>query len=192
MAFSHTGQVVAARNTLLAAGLAPKIKAPPPALQEGCDMVLEFPLEEQALYLAILAEKRLRPLKVLAADGPLTAPESLFRRVDFPDHLMVSAANMKIAITRDCGRVVNVSGGGCPDVPALAARLMDTLVTEALDTDDFRSLCSFSLAQAKEEAERVFRAGLEPSGPDRPTDPKGFDRQLPWPKRRPQLSLIHI
>lgn len=186
MAFSHTGQVVAARNTLLAAGLAPKIKAPPPALQEGCDMVLEFPLEEQALYLAVLAEKRIRPLRVLAAEGPLTAPESLFRRVDFPAHLMVSAANMKITITRDSGRVVNVSGGGCPDVPALAARVMDTLVTDILDTDEFRSLCSFSLAQAKEEAERIYRAGLDQTGLDRPTDPKGFDAPLPWPKRRPE------
>ena len=186
MAFSHTGQVVAAQKALLAAGLAPKIKAPPPALQEGCDMVLEFPLEEQAIYLTVLAEKRIRPLKVMAADGPLTAPESLFRRLDFPAHLMVSAANMKITITRDGGRVVNVSGGGCPDVPALAARLMGSVVTEALDTDEFRSLCSFSLAQAKEEAERLYRAGLEPSGPDRPNDPLGLDRPLPWPRRAPE------
>ena len=185
MAFSHTGQVVAARKALLAAGLSPQIKAPPPALREGCDMVLEFPVEEQAVYLAVLAEKRLRPLKVMAADGPLTAPESLFRRVDFPGHLMVSAANMKITITRDAGRVVNVSGGGCPDVPALAARLVGSPITEAVDTDEFRSLCSFSLAQAKEEAERLYRAVLEPFGPERPVDSTGLDRPLPWPRRRP-------
>lgn len=186
MAFSHTGQVVAARKALLAAGLSPQIKAPPPGLREGCDMVLEFPAEEQAVYLAVLAEKRLKPLRVMAADGPLTAPASLFRRGEFRDHLMVSAANMKITITRDQGRIVNVSGGGCPDVPALAARLVGSLITEAVTTDEFRSLCSFSLSQAKEEAERIFRAGLEVSGPDRP-DSVGSDRPLPWPRRRPRV-----
>ncbi len=186
MAFSHTGQVVAARKALLAAGLSPRIKAPPPSLREGCDMVLEFPIEEQAVYLAVLAEKRLKPLKAMAADGPLTAPESLFKRVDFKNHLMISAANMKITITRDRGRIVNVSGGGCPDVPALAARLAGALITEAVATDEFRSLCSFSLSQAKEEAERIFRAGLDISGPDRPLNAAGLDRPPPWPRRRPR------
>ena len=161
MAFSHTGQVVAARKALLAAGLAPKIKAPPPAMREGCDMVLEFPLAQEAFYLAALLEKRLKPLKVLVADSPLTAPESLFKRVDYQDHLMVSAANMKITITRDRGRIVNVSGGGCPDVPALAAGLADSLVTDPPQVDEFRSLCSFSLSQARDEAERLFQDGLE-------------------------------
>ncbi len=189
MAFSHTGEVVKARKALLAVGLSPRIKAPPPALREGCDMVLEFPLEEQALYLAALAEKRLKPLKVMAADGPLAAPESLFRRVDFPGRLMVGAANMKITITRDSGRIVNVSGGGCPDVPTLASRLMGASVTEAPPTDEFQSLCSFSLSQAREEAERLFRAGLEAEGPERPASSIGLERPLPWPKRRPQARL---
>lgn len=186
MAFSHTGQVVAARKALLAAGLSPQIKAPPPAMREGCDMVLEFLLEEEAAYMAVLAENRLKPLKVMAADSPLSSPESLFRRVEYPRHLMVSAANMKITITRDTGQVVNVSGGGCPDVPALAARLVGSLITETVSTDEFHSLCSFSLSQAKEEAERLYLAGLEPSAPGLPSRPTGLDRPLPWPKRRPQ------
>jgi hypothetical protein len=185
MVFSHTGQVVAARKALLAAGLSPQIKAPPPAMREGCDMALEFPIEEETVYMVVLAEKQLKPLKVMAADGPLAAPESLFKRVEYPNHLMVSAANMKITITRREGRIVNVSGGGCPDVPALAARLVNSLITEDVSTDDFRSLCSFSLSQAKEEAERLYRAGIEPLGPDRPTDYVGLDRPLPWPKRQP-------
>lgn len=149
-------------------------------------MVLEFPLAEEALYLAALAEKRLRPLRIMAADGPLAAPESLFRRGEYPDHLMVSAANMKITITRSEGRIVNVSGGGCPDVPTLAARLVGALVTDTgPEADDSRSLCSFSLAQARDEAERIFRDGLEPAGPERPIDSLGSERPLPWPRQWP-------
>ncbi len=186
MAFSHTGQVVAARKALLAAGLSPQIKAPPPSLREGCDMVLEFPAVDEAVYLAVLEEKRLRPLKVAAVDGPLTAPESLFRRIEFPGHLMVAAANLKLTLDKADGRIVNVSGGGCPDVPGLAARLVGRVVTEAQSPDELsRSLCSFSLAQARTEAERLFREGLT-AGPARPADPAGLETPLPWPRRRPR------
>ncbi|MDR1044166.1 MAG: DUF3343 domain-containing protein [Candidatus Adiutrix sp.] len=187
MVFSHVGQVVAARKALLAAGLSPRIKAPPPALREGCDMVLEFPAEEEAVYLAVLEEKRLRPLKVMAADGPLTAPESLFKRLDFPAHLMVSAANLKITIERRSGRIVNVSGGGCPDVPHLAARLLGRPVDQVQSPAELsRSLCSFSLSQARDEAERLFKAGLSAEGPRRPADGRGLEKALPWPKKKPR------
>ncbi len=186
MAFRHTGQVLAAQKALVEAGLKPNIKAPPPSLREGCDMVLEFPAEEESVYLAVLATRHLKPLKVMAADGPLMAPESLFRRSDYPGQVMVSAANMKITINRLDGLIVNVSGGGCPDVPALAARMLGRRIDQVIAPADLsRSLCSFSLTQAKDEAERLFRAGLAEEGPERPARPLGLEDPLPWPRKKP-------
>ena len=187
MAFKHTGQVVAARKALLAAGLEPQVKAPPPELREGCDMVLEFPAEEKAVYLAVLEDKGLRPLKIASADGSLTAPESLFRYTDYPDHLMVAAANMKLTIERTSGKIVNISGGGCPDVPALAARLMNRPITGAESPEELsRSLCSFSLTQARDEAERLFRQGLSAGSPAQAPSPAAPAAPLPWPKKIPR------
>ena len=198
MAFSHTGQVVAARRALLEAGLSPQIKAPPPNLREGCDMVLEFPAELSAVYLAVLEEKKLRPLAIKSIDGPLTAPESLFRKKTFANCLMVQAANMKLTIDQASGRVVNISGGGCPDVPYLAEILSGNLITEVEKPDELsRSLCSFSLAQAKEEAERLFLAGqtesvkkLKPLGRDQESLPAlPWPRKKNWPRQKPWLIV---
>ena len=189
MAFSHTGQVVAARKALLASGLKADIKAPPPALREGCDMVIEFPVPDQAAYLFVLEENKLQPLKIAAADGPLTAPESLFHRTFFPDHLMVSAANMKLTIERQSGRIVNISGGGCPDVPALAAALMGRSISEADYPEELsRSLCSFSLIQARDEAARCFAAGLPESSQTVQNTDMFDNSSLPWPKKKPKAK----
>lgn len=188
MAFSHTGQVVAARKALLEAGLNPQIKAPPPSLREGCDMVLEFPAELEAVYLAVLEEKKIRPLQVMAIDGPLTTPESLLKRSYFPEHYMVAAANMKITVESGSGRVVNISGGGCPDVPYLASLLSGKIVTEIEKPDELsRSLCSFSLAQATVEAARIFKSGARPNSlPQDSADHFSHPSLLPWPKNRPK------
>ena len=54
----------------------------------------------------------------------LLEPVSLYHVKDFGDYLMVRAANMKITVDKRDLRIVNISGGGCPDVPYLAERLV--------------------------------------------------------------------
>ena len=76
----------------------------------------------------------------------------LYQVKDFGDWLMVRAANMKITVDKATRTVVNVSGGGCPDVPYLAARLIGLTLDEAPRPRDLgHTLCAYALELAHEE-----------------------------------------
>jgi hypothetical protein len=71
---------------------------------------------------------------------------------------MVRAANMKITVDRRDRRIVNVSGGGCPDVPYLAEMLVGKTLEEAPAPRTLgRTLCGYALQLAFEEVCRLCR-----------------------------------
>ncbi len=152
LVFHHTSEVIKAESLLKQAGIEVSVKGPPPDLRTGCDLVIEFPLAAQLKVSAILQDARIAPLKTLPMQDLLLEPVSLFHVKDFGEYLMVRAANMKMTIDKNDLRVVNVSGGGCPDVPYLA----ETLVGRTLhDLPPPRSLghtlCGYALQLAYEE-----------------------------------------
>jgi hypothetical protein len=72
---------------------------------------------------------------------------------------MVRAANMKITVAKADRRIVNVSGGGCPDVPWLASQLVGrTLDTAPNPRGIGHTLCGYALALAFEEMRRQCSA----------------------------------
>ena len=71
---------------------------------------------------------------------------------------MVQAANVKITVERASGRIVNVSGGGCPDVPYLASVLTGQSIDGAEEPRvQGHTLCSYALQKAFLEARRIWR-----------------------------------
>lgn len=83
---------------------------------------------------------------------------SLYNVKDFGDYLMVRAANMKITVAKADLRIVNVSGGGCPDVPFLADRLVGETLSSAPEPRELgRTLCGYALHMAYEELKRLCR-----------------------------------
>ena len=84
-------------------------------------------------------------------------PAALFRQKDYGDWFMVRVANMKITVEKASGRIVNVSGGGCPDVPYLASLLIGKSIAEAEEPRvKGQTLCSYSLQRAFEEARKLW------------------------------------
>jgi hypothetical protein len=79
----------------------------------------------------ILETAKIKPLQVLPIHDLLLEPVSIFHVKDFGEYLMVRAANMKITVDKRSLKIVNISGGGCPDVPYLAERLVGKTLTEA-------------------------------------------------------------
>jgi hypothetical protein len=74
---------------------------------------------------------------------------------DFGDYLMVRAANMKITIDKGDRRIVNISGGGCPDVPFLAEQLVGKKLSEAPEPRSLgNTLCGYALHLAYLELRR--------------------------------------
>jgi hypothetical protein len=82
----------------------------------------------------------------------LLEPVNLFHTKDFGDYLMVRAANMKVTVEKKTMIIVNVSGGGCPDVPFLAQEMVGKPLSDAPSPRDIgHTLCGYALQLAYEE-----------------------------------------
>lgn len=152
LVFENTSEVIRAENVLKKAGWLIRVMGPPPEIQTGCDLVIEFPLIEELNILRELDNADVSPLQVVPVTAPLLAPVNLFQTKDFGDYLMVRAANMKITVAKVDLKIVNISGGGCPDVPYLAREMVGKPLREAPRPGDVgHTLCGYALELAYEE-----------------------------------------
>lgn len=155
LVFENTSEVIRAENKLTAEGWRIRVKGPPPEIRRGCDLVIEFPLIEELNILRTLNDSGLSPLQIVPVTSPLLQPVYLFHTKDFGLYLMVRAANMKLTIDKQTRAIVNVSGGGCPDVPYLAQEMVGRDLTEAPSPKDIgHTLCGYALQLAYEEIKR--------------------------------------
>ena len=158
LVFHNTGEVLRAERLLRDAGLRVDVKGPPPQLRTGCDMVIVFDVLLEPAARRILQRDHLEPLAVVPVSDPLLEPVSLFNTTDYGEWFMVRAANMKITVEKRTGTIVNVSGGGCPDVPWLAARLSGRRLDDAEDPCvRGQTLCAYALHKAFVEARRIWQ-----------------------------------
>ncbi len=157
--FENTSEVIAAENRLKSEGWRIRVMGPPPEIQRGCDLVIEFPLIEELEILRQLEAAGAAPLEVVPVTGPLLQPVDLFQTVDYGDWLMVRAANMKICVEKGSGIIVNISGGGCPDVPFLAQEMVGKTLSAAPSPRQIgHTLCGYALELAYQELKRQCSA----------------------------------
>ena len=155
MVFEHTGEVIQAEGALKRGGWEIRVMGPPPEIQSGCDLVIEFPLIERLNILRTLEKEGISPLQMVPVTGPLLQPVDIFHVKDFGEYLMVRAANMKLTVEKATGMIVNVSGGGCPDVPYLASAMVGRSLGDAPSPREIgHTLCGYSLQLAYEETRR--------------------------------------
>lgn len=160
LVFASTSEVIAAEQWLRKQGFDVEVKGPPPDLQTGCDMVVVFTLVQQAAIENALAKKSLTPEKIITAADALLDPVSLYQVKDLGKWLMARAANMKITVDKTTQTIVNISGGGCPDVPWLAQKLTGEKLFEAPEPLSLgHTLCCYSLQKAFAELKRVLPCG---------------------------------
>ena len=150
--FTDVQDAMRGEGVLKKAGYAVKLVAPPPELRKGCDLALEVNLVEQpgiekalkgrdAAYVAVV------PLRVGASELL-----EVVTVTDFGEWIMAKAGNMKLTFDKGSGVIVNVSGGGCPDIPHLHAQLAGRKLTEApRPRDTGFTLCARMLDRALEE-----------------------------------------
>jgi hypothetical protein len=152
LVFEHTSEVIQAERLLKKSGWDVRVMGPPPEIQTGCDLVILFPLIEQLEIVRLLTSRSNAPLQVVPVTDPLLEPVSLFQVKDFGDYLMVRAANMKITVDKQTKIIVNVSGGGCPDVPWLAGVMVGQQLDAAPDPLEIgHTLCGYALGLAYKE-----------------------------------------
>ena len=152
LVFENTSEVIRAENILKTEGWNIKVMGPPPEIRTGCDLIIEFPLMEELNILRTLRKDGLEPLETVPVSSPLLQPVNIFQNKDFGRYLMIRAANMKLTIDKETRTIVNISGGGCPDVPYLAHELVGKNITEAPSPKEIgHTLCGYALQLAYEE-----------------------------------------
>lgn len=155
LVFENTSEVIQAENFLKSRGWKIKVMGPPPGIQSGCDLVITFPLMEKLSVMRLLTDAGLPPLEMVPVNDPLLTPVDLFHVKDFGDYLMVRAANMKLTVEKKSLCIVNISGGGCPDVPYLAGEMVGKSLDEAPRPGKIgHTLCGYALELAHQEMQR--------------------------------------
>ena len=155
LVFEHTSEVIKAESMLKKAGWKIRVMGPPPEIRSGCDLVIEIPLIEKLNILRILENLKIPPLKIVPVSSPLLQPVDLFQNKDFGKYLMIRAANMKLTIEKETQTIVNISGGGCPDVPYLASKMVGLSLDKAPSPREIgHTLCGYALQLAYEEMRR--------------------------------------
>jgi hypothetical protein len=158
--FDEVQQAIAAEKALKSAGYIVKLVAPPPEMRKGCDLAVEINLVEQPGIERVLDENDvfyvgISPLRIKTA--PLI---EVVKVTDFGEWVMVKAGNMKLTYEKSSGVIVNVSGGGCPDIPYLHAGLIDKRLDEAPRPKDLGfTLCALNLDRAFDECLTLHSRG---------------------------------
>jgi hypothetical protein len=155
LVFESTTEVIQAEKALKKEGFNVRVMGPPPEIQSGCDMVLEVDLNKALEIERILRKNGLEPLQFIPVEGSLLKPVDIFQVKDYGQYLMVRAANMKMTVDRNTLQIVNISGGGCPDVPWLAELMIGRNLKDAPQpVENGATLCGYALQLALEELQR--------------------------------------
>jgi hypothetical protein len=155
LVFENTSEVIRAERILKKRGWKIRVMGPPPEIRSGCDLVIEIPLVEELSILRTLEKVDVQPQKIVPVNSPLLEPVNLFQDKEMGKYLMIRAANMKLTVDRETTKIVNISGGGCPDVPFLAWEMVGKPLYEAPSPRRLgHTLCGYALQLAYEEMKR--------------------------------------
>jgi len=165
--FSNTSDVMRAEQVLKEEDFDIKVVSPPPQYRTGCDLCVEFPLVEELDITRILKKVKLAPIDMVSMSSNGSKPLKLCRTKDFGQYIMVRAANMKITVDKTNNKIVNISGGGCPDVPYLAYEMVGKSITEAPNPLLIgHTLCAYALSTAHEKMIKIIGGEDASSGRD--------------------------
>ena len=158
--FEEASEAIRAENVLKKAGYEIKMAAPPHHLRKGCDLAVEFALIEQLGIERVLTEKENPWIDIVPVCEETLKPVEIVRKTDFGRWLMIRAANMKLTFDKETGEIVNISGGGCPDVPFRASEIIGNQLNDAPSPKELgNTVCAYALHIAFEESRKIYDGG---------------------------------
>ena len=129
--FDTVPDAIRAEKILKEAGYVIKMVSPPPELRKSCDLALRIHLVEQAGIEWVLKQNEAFYASVAALGTPTVDLLDNAKSYDLGRWIMIRSGNMKLTYRKESGLIVNISGGGCSDVPYLHARMLGKLLAEA-------------------------------------------------------------
>lgn len=151
--FEQVSDVFRAEKLLKSEGYEVTAVAPPMKYRRGCDLGLQFELALSTGIERTLKSYSIPYIDLIAMDEDGREPVKVVQSVDFGDFIMVKSGNMKLSFHKESGEIVNISGGGCPDVPYLHVSLIGRKLEDAPPPKELGyTLCALMLQRAYEEA----------------------------------------
>ena len=160
--FDYIFHAMRAKPVLEEVGIKAQEVAPPPEYRTGCDLAVEIDALDVDAAENVLIEKGVMILDVLfmpnSAEFVPVFLTNLIKTVDYGDFVMVRCGNMKITYQKGTGRIVNISGGGCPDIPYLGMKLYGTVIGEGPKPRTLgKTICAYTLEHAYENALKIYK-----------------------------------
>ncbi|MEM3387209.1 MAG: DUF3343 domain-containing protein [Nitrososphaerales archaeon] len=157
--FEEVRQAFKAESVLKKAKHDAKLVVPPPEFRKGCDLAVEFNINELVNIKRTLATNKIKYSDIISIDAATTKTLEVVKVFDFGDSIMVRCGALKITFEKGTGLIRNISGGGCPDVPYLYIELVGKKLTEAPKPRDIGfTLCALCLDRAYEEAVKLYES----------------------------------
>lgn len=162
--FDYIYHAMRAKHVLSKSELNIREVAPPPDYRTGCDLAIELNSTDVDAAERILNENNVLVMDILfMPKGTKLVPvflTKLTKTVDYGDYTMVRVGNMKITYRKGEGTIVNISGGGCPDIPYLALNLYGTVIGKGPRPRELgKTICAYTLEHAYEKALELYRKG---------------------------------
>ncbi len=159
--FEHFRDGMRAEDILASAGFNTHSGSPPPDVRTGCDLAISIPIQEVASAEKLLKERGILVMDVIfkfGGDLPELQLSNLVKQVDYGVYLMIRVGNMKLTYEKITGIIVNISGGGCPDIPLLAMQMIGKNL-ESVDppAQIGHTLCAYTLQKAYEIALKQWK-----------------------------------
>jgi len=155
--FETVEDAIKAEEILKKANHTVRLVAPPPTFRMGCDLAVEINLVEQLSVEKLLSGKNVNYLKVFPLKGEGELLDTV-KVTNFKEATMVKAGNMKLTFEDRTGIILNVSGGGCPDIPYLSVSLIGRKLTKApRPKKNGLTLCAMMLDRAFVECLELWR-----------------------------------
>ena len=156
--FEHFRDGMRAEDILMGAGFRTRSGATPPDIRTGCDLAVSVPSTDSAAAERLLNANGIKVMDVLLRfTGGLRELQvsKLVKTVDFGEYIMIRVGNMKLTYRRQDGVIVNISGGGCPDIPLLAKEMIGRRLSDVTPpAQTGLTLCAYTLQKAYEIALR--------------------------------------
>ncbi|MFQ6085574.1 MAG: DUF3343 domain-containing protein [Candidatus Bathyarchaeia archaeon] len=139
------------------AGFKVRLTAPPPELRTGCDIAAEIDPRYLVPIRRILETNDIEFHDVVYGDRVIPFLE-LTKTFDLGEYVMVRHACMKITYEKATSKIVNISGGGCPDVPYVVTKMLGktlegTTHPQLIGT----TICTYALGKAYEKALEIWK-----------------------------------
>lgn len=156
--FPNVHRAMQGDRTIKRAGFNGRLIFLPMEFRSGCDLAVEINLVERDAIGRLLKNEGIPHVIVAPVEKGSREPLNIVKVTDFGKWAMVKAANMKLTYDKTNGTIVNISGGGCPDVPYLNLQLIGKRLDAVSSPRDLGyTLCAMMLDVALVESLKLWQ-----------------------------------